>query len=82
MISGQRLRTYFMFVHKKISSLKVSMNDIVLMQIIHSFRDVKCHFEQRLNFKNAFVFVKKIINAPPSHELWYKRLRLADHEYI
>jgi|APAra0007618257_1042622.scaffolds.fasta_scaffold00356_21 hypothetical protein len=58
-----------MFVHKKISSLKVSMNNIVLMQIIHSFRDVECHFEQRLNFKNPFVFVKEIINAPPSHEL-------------
>ena len=61
-----------MFIHKKICSLKIPVDDIVLMQIAHPFCNVKCNFKQRLKFESAFLFVKKIINAPPSHKLCHK----------
>jgi len=37
--------SYFIFIHEKICSLQIPMDYIILVQVIHSFRNIYCCFK-------------------------------------
>ena len=40
------------------------MNYVVLVQVVHSFRDVGCHFQYFRKLESIITFVEVIIDTP------------------
>ena len=62
---------YLMLINQKIFCFEISMDDIGLMQIIHSFRDINCNLDQIWHLQYTALLVHIVMHTPTWHELCF-----------
>ena len=60
----------YLIIHKKICSLQVPVNNINLMQVIHSLGHIRCNSYHIWELKTSLSIVKEVENTPSMHEFW------------
>jgi hypothetical protein len=53
--------TYVIFVHKKVSSLQVSMDDTPFMQVAHPLTYINCKLQEHCKLHDVMLLVHKVI---------------------
>ena len=76
-IKNSNWSLYLMLIHQKICSLQISVDNIILMQIIHPFRNINCYPKHYWELKDTPLVVKIIINTSTRHELWRQQWKEA-----
>jgi len=60
----------YLIIHKKICSLQVPVNNINLMQVIHSLGHIRCNSYHIWELKTSLSIVQEVENTPSMHEFW------------
>lgn len=61
--------TYMIVIHQQVSCLQIPMDDVFLMQIIHSPANIQCTRQQHWELKDVMMLVQKVIEASSRHVL-------------
>lgn len=64
--------TYFIFIHQEICSFQISMNYVILMQVVHSLGNIYCNLQQGWELKNTLLFMQVVINTSTRHKFCNK----------
>lgn len=60
---------YLVFVQEEVSGLEVTVDDLVLVEIIHAFRHIDSHSQQHGHFQESLLLAQVIVHAPTRHVL-------------
>jgi hypothetical protein len=63
------MRVNYLIIHKKICSLQVPVDNVDLMQVVHSFGHITCNSQHIRELKISSSIVKEVKNTPSMHEL-------------
>ena len=48
---------YLIFIHQKISSLQISVDYIIFVQVVHSLGNINCYSDQGRKLENSLLFM-------------------------
>jgi len=66
---NQNKNSYILSIHEQICCLQISMDDVVLMQILHSFANINRKLQQLRELQYIMVLMQVIIETSSMHKL-------------
>lgn len=63
---------YTVFINQKVSCLQISVNNIILVQVVHPLADIKSKLEQHRKLQDVVMLMQQVIETSPTHVLCKK----------